>query len=27
VQYGDAGTRHLEVNSECSWSVKVTDEG
>lgn len=25
--YGDAGTRHLNVNSECDWTVKVTDEG
>jgi hypothetical protein len=24
--YGDAGTHYLEVNSECSWSVKVIDE-
>lgn len=26
-QYDDAGTHYLEVNSECSWSVKVIDEG
>jgi hypothetical protein len=25
--YGDAGTHYLQVNSECSWSVKVIDEG
>lgn len=25
--YGDAGAHHLEINSECSWSVKVIDEG
>ncbi|MGH3206859.1 MAG: hypothetical protein ACRDNO_03780, partial [Trebonia sp.] len=25
--YGDAGTHYLQVNSECSWTVKVIDEG
>ncbi len=25
--YGDSGTHYLSVNSECSWSVKVIDEG
>lgn len=25
--YGDAGTHYLQVNSECSWNVKVIDEG
>lgn len=25
--YDDAGTHHLNINSECSWTVKVTDEG
>lgn len=25
--YGDAGTHYLEINSECSWSVEVIDEG
>jgi hypothetical protein len=25
--YGDEGTHYLQVNSECSWTVKVTDEG
>jgi hypothetical protein len=25
--YGDAGTHYLQINSECSWSVKVIDEG
>lgn len=25
--YGDAGTHYLEINSECSWTVKITDEG
>ena len=24
--YGDAGTHYLEVNSECSWTVKVIAE-
>jgi hypothetical protein len=24
--YDDAGTHYLAVNSECSWTVKVTDE-
>jgi hypothetical protein len=24
--YGDAGRHYLEVNSECSWTVKVLDE-
>jgi hypothetical protein len=24
--YGDAGTHYLQINSECSWSVKVIDE-
>jgi hypothetical protein len=23
----DAGTRHLEINSECAWTVEVIDEG
>lgn len=25
--YDDAGTHYLEVNSECSWTLKVIDEG
>lgn len=25
--YDDAGTHYLEVNSECSWTVKVIDQG
>lgn len=25
--YNDAGTHYLAVNSECSWTVKVVDEG
>lgn len=25
--YGDAGTHYLQINSECSWNVKVIDEG
>jgi hypothetical protein len=25
--YADGGTHYLEVNSECSWTVKVIDEG
>jgi hypothetical protein len=25
--YGDAGSHYLEIDSECSWSVTVTDEG
>ena len=25
--YNDAGTHYLEINSECSWSIKVIDEG
>jgi hypothetical protein len=25
--YGDAGTHYLEINSECSWTVKVIDQG
>lgn len=25
--YGDPGTHYLEINSECSWTVKVYDEG
>jgi hypothetical protein len=25
--YNDAGTHYLEINSECSWTVKVIDEG
>jgi len=25
--YNDAGTHYLKVNSECSWSMKVIDEG
>ena len=25
--YNDPGSHYLEVNSECSWSVKVWDEG
>jgi hypothetical protein len=25
--YGDAGTHYLEINSECSWNVRVIDEG
>jgi hypothetical protein len=25
--YGDAGTHYLAVNSECSWTVKIIDEG
>jgi hypothetical protein len=24
--YGDGGTRYLQINSECSWKVKVIDE-
>jgi hypothetical protein len=27
MQYGDAGTHHLEVNSECAWHLSVVDEG
>lgn len=27
MQYSDAGTHYLEINSECSWTVKVVDEG
>jgi hypothetical protein len=27
MQYNDAGTHYLEINSECSWTVKVIDEG
>ena len=25
--YGDAGSHYLEVDSECDWSMTVTDEG
>jgi hypothetical protein len=25
--YDDGGTHYLEINSECSWTVKVIDEG
>ena len=25
--YSDAGTHYLEVDSECAWSMTVTDEG
>jgi hypothetical protein len=25
--YHDSGTHYLEINSECDWTVKVTDEG
>ena len=25
--YNDGGTHYLEINSECSWSVKIVDEG
>lgn len=25
--YGDAGSHHPEINSECSWSVKAIDKG
>lgn len=25
--YSDGGTHYLEINSECSWTVKVIDEG
>lgn len=25
--YNDAGKHYLEVNSECAWKVKITDEG
>jgi hypothetical protein len=25
--YNDAGTHYLEINSECSWTAKVIDEG
>lgn len=25
--YADGGTHYLEVNSECSWTLKVVDEG
>jgi hypothetical protein len=25
--YDDAGTHYLAIDSECSWTVKVTDEG
>lgn len=25
--YNDAGTHYLEVNSECSWTMKVIDKG
>lgn len=25
--YGDAGTHYLDVNSECSWKIKVTGLG
>src|ERR1700733_6700677 len=25
--YNDAGTHYLEINSECSWTVKIIDEG
>jgi hypothetical protein len=25
--YNDAGTHYIEVNSECSWTLKVIDEG
>jgi hypothetical protein len=25
--YHDAGTHYLKINSECSWTVKVIDEG
>jgi hypothetical protein len=25
--YDDSGTHYLEINSECDWTVKVTDEG
>ena len=24
--YNDGGTHYLEINSECSWKVKVIDE-
>jgi hypothetical protein len=24
--YNDAGTHYLEINSECSWTVKIIDE-
>ena len=27
MAYGDAGTHYLAVNSECSWTVRVVDEG
>jgi hypothetical protein len=25
--YNDAGTHYLEVDSECSWTMKIVDEG
>jgi hypothetical protein len=25
--YDDGGTHYLEINSECSWTVKIIDEG
>ena len=25
--YGDGGQHYLEINSECSWTVNVVDEG
>jgi hypothetical protein len=27
MQYSDAGTHYLQINSECSWTVKIVDEG
>lgn len=24
-EHGDSGTHYLEINSECAWTVKVTD--
>lgn len=24
-QHGDSGTHYLQINSECAWTVKVTD--
>ena len=23
--YDNAGTRHLQINSECAWTVEVVD--
>ena len=25
--YNDAGQHYIKIDSECSWSIKVIDEG